>query len=603
MTQTCETVRLANDLWEVEIAPALNGRILRLVDRATGTVCVQAPEGADPKTFFGLEVWTKGGESTDPVTHVLGAFAPIHRAPAEVKVSQDSVTLTARKDGLALTLCWLLPAGAAPLQCRATLTNESAPAGNFQFEGYFLWHRPQAEALQSALLLPGLAPVVPAPYLEVRYDAGDFSSPCAAWWQLDTKSGVVLRGEHNVERFFSGLDSGRFVLGPHSRAAQLQPGDTLTTEFAIAPLTWAQAQNWPVDIAAAEAALAREQAARARCAKVAGSLTEWANSPAPALTCRALHLIRTPVPLREAIRSLEMIAPAGFNMLFMEVGDGYPYRSHPEITPSWAWSRAEWQEYLNAANSLGIECVPTFNSLGHQTESGLGLAHPEMREDPNGWCLCPQHPNTLRFVCEVLDELIDLFQPKMVHVGLDEEDMPSRPQTFGVCPKCKDGDAGEQFANHICGLHEHITGQGLEMLMWPDMLLWEPRQNQINGLRSGTWTAIDRLPRDIIMVDWVYGAVQEYVGTQYFLDQGFRVMGATWNTRQAVAEFARFAADHRMYGMCATTWSGMLLNNWPLDCVLLGAKYFQDPNYPDYIGAVEEAKALAYEMAGEFNAK
>jgi len=599
MTTTTGTVTLTNDLWEVEIAPALNGRVVRLADRRTGLVCVQAPEGAKPAAFFGLEVWAKGGETKDPSTGVLSAFASIHRAPADAEVRPDGVTLTTHKNGLALTLEWSLPAGEAPLRCKATLVNESAPAGNFQFEGFFLWHRPKEARRGSALLVPGLAPFTPAPYLEVRYGGGDGSAPCAAWWQVGGQAGVALRAGAGVERFFYGLEGHRFVLGPHSRRAQLQPGDSLAAEFEIAPLTHARARGWPLDIPAAEEALAQADARREARARGLGSLQEWATAPEPFFERRAMHLIRTPAGVNEAIRSLERIAPAGFNMLFMEIGDAYPYRSHPEVTPEWAWSRAQWEEYLNAARSLGIEPIPLINSLGHQTETGLGLAHPEMREDPDGWCLCPQHPDTLRCLCEMIDELIDLFQPRAFHVGLDEADMPGRPQTFCVCPKCKDTDGGELFANHILGLHEHITGQGLEMLMWPDMLLWEPRQNQINGLRTGTWRAIDRLPRDIILVDWIYGVVKEYVGTRYFLDHGFRVMGATWNEPLAVADYARFAADHQMYGMCATTWAGMLLPNWPLDCLLLGGKYFQDPYYPDFARAAEEAKTLAYVMAEE----
>jgi hypothetical protein len=225
-----------------------------------------------------------------------------------VQTGADSVTLTARKDGLVLTLAWSLPAGAAPLTCRATLVNELAPAANFQFEGYFLWHRPQEARLQSVLSLPGLAPVMPTPYLEVRYDTGDDASACAAWWQAGTSTGVVLRAQQQIERFFYGLDTDRFVLGPHSTAASLAPGEQLSAEFAIAPLAWAQAQGWDVNTAAAESSLAQERAGRKQRVAMAGTVAEWTSSPMPAFTRRAMHLVRYPASLDDAIRSLEMIA-------------------------------------------------------------------------------------------------------------------------------------------------------------------------------------------------------------------------------------------------------------------------------------------------------
>lgn len=604
MTLMEKCITLKNDLWEVEIMPEWNGRVVGLRDRRTGTVCVKAPDDAaecagevGSPSFFGLEWWTKSGEGQDPATGVLPAFAAIHRAPVDVEIRSDGAVFRARHGGMVLEMNWSLLAGDAPLTCRVRLVNETALSAVFQFEGFFCWHCPAEVRGQTVVSVPGIEAFCPAPYLEVRFGASDdLDSPgtCAAWWRDD--GGVALRAGEDVQRFFYGLDFDRFVLGAHSRARRLAPGEEVTATLEIAPLAWARAQAWPIDVQAIETLLARQQRDRRRCAHDTSGVQAWASAPSPRFSRRALHLVRTPTALGEAISSLKRIIPAGFNTLMLEIDNAYPYRSHPEIVPEWAWSRAEWDEYVRNARDLGLEIIPVINALGHQTETGLALAHADMREDPDGWSLCPRHPRTLPYVIDLIDELVDWIQPRVFHVGLDEVDMSNRAQTFCVCPRCREADGGELFADHVTGLHAHITALGLEMMMWPDMLFADPRQNHVNGRRTGTWRAIDRLPRDIIMADWVYGVTRAYAGTEYLLEHGFRVLGATWNSPRAVADFSRFAADHDLYGMCATTWSGLLMNNWPLDCVLLAGKYFQDPYFPEFDRAAAEAIALAYAL-------
>ncbi|NQU11275.1 family 20 glycosylhydrolase [bacterium] len=591
-----DALALANDLWEANLTRDGTGRILRLVDRATGVVVVQPPAPGQADKLAGLELWTKCGANRDPGTGVLTAFAPIHRAAGTTQRTADRITITSRAAGLVRKLTWSLPPGREPLRCQAVLTNESAPADQFQFEGFFLWDCPPPDRPQRVFWVPDLPPFTPAPYLEVRYAAGAASAPAAAWWRRENQTGIALRAGPGTERFFCGLEWIRFVLGPHSRVARLAPGESLTFECEIAPLSHARAAGWPVEVAAAEQALRETDRQRVEVVRSAGAVAAWASTRAPRFSRRALNVTRNDVPLAAAIRSLEQVAPAGFTVLLLEVGDAFPYRSHPEIVPAWAWSRNQWAEYVSAALDLGLEVIPLINSLGHQTETGLGIHHVALREDPNGWALCPRHPHTLKYLGEMWDEVIEFIQPRTVHVGLDEVDMVNRAQTFRLCPRCRAADAGELFADHICGLHAHLAGRGLEMMMWPDMLFHEEHHNHVNGRRTGIWRAIDRLPRDIIMVDWVYGAVPGYAGTQYLLNQGFRVMGATWNSPRAVANFARFAADHNLYGMCATTWGGMLARNWPLDCVLLAAKLFQDPAVADFDRVAAEAAALAHGM-------
>lgn len=601
-----DRIMLENDLWQVEISPAGKGRVVSLTDRVSGIARVQTPD-PDPNVvaegghepFSGLDCWTKYSNQPDLNTGVLSAFAPIHGQPFAVETGSDAVRLTARHAGLALTLEWLLPAGDAPFTCRTTLVNESAPADNFQFEYFFLWRVPAAAWTDTCAAFPGHAPLALQPFGNIFFEAGE-GDGCAAWWSRGTADGVALRGIENVSRFFVGVHGDTFILGPHSEVRTLAPGESLTCAFEIAPLTWAQARGWACDTPAAETTLAAMEADAAKTAARVGSLGEWAKPREAAFARRAFHLTLQYAPSepRAVLDILErIVAPAGYNQLQIEVDRAFPYRSHPQVAPAWAWNRQTWAEFLVAARSLGFELIPQYNALAHQGESALTRAYPEMAEDEKGWSLCPRHPNTVPYLLDLFDELIDAFEPRCVHIGLDEVDMPSRPQSFCVCPKCREADGGELFAEHIIRLHEHLAARGQEVMMWADMLLYREEHNCTNGARTGMWRAIDRLPRDIIMIDWVYSPVAAYGSTTYLLDKGFRVMGGLWHQPRAIAEFSRFAAQQGLYGMCQTSWASPSVRDWPMVCVLLAARYFGDPTLADDALVLAEARALAAALA------
>jgi len=608
-----DDIQLANDLWEVTISPANNGRVIRLVDRRTGAVRVKPLEqagvvgegGHDP--FFGLECWPKQGTRVDPRIDLIRPFSPLRGQPMVATILPDGVRLQARHDGMCLTLEWRLPAGPAPLLCHMETANEAASPDQHQIECFFVWHVPQAEWARTAAVVPGHSPIALRPYGELNFDVGDSADGCAAWWSRGTDDGVALRASEGIGRFFVGVHSGMFMLGPHSVRRALAPGESVVGEFEIAPLAWACGESWPCDTAAAEKQLADEEAAMIVTSSQTGGLSSWAKAgDGPAVPTRALHLTfqYEPVELREAVRLLENVAaPAGYNQIMVEVGQALRYTSHPKVAPDWAWSRAQWQEYVKAARSLGMDVVPQFNALGHQPESGLTKAYPELSEDPFGWCVCTRHPNTRRYLCEIFDELIDVFQPHTCNIGLDEIDMnPERRahsgrDIFGCCPRCREADGGDLLAEHVLGLHEHLKGRGMGVIMWGDMLMYKKEHNCRSGLKAGTWPAIDQLPRDIILADWAYSPVPDYGASRYFIEKGFRVMGATWQDPRPLPSFSRFATENGLVGMIQTTWSPPTFGTVPLVFVLLAGKYFQNPFHADMNQALAEAKALALALA------
>ena len=604
-----QALSLRNDLWELDVEVDGHGRVVRLLERGSERPVVQMPhlehdtvaEGGHAP-FYGLETWIKTGDIRDPNTGVLSTFASIHHAKRKATLEPDAVLVESEHDGLQFREQWRLPAGEAPLECRMELLNVTAAPAPYQFELFFLWSPGEDAWADTAYVVPGFQPRRLMPYGEVEYRAGTSVDQPAAWWTLGSQHGVAIRACGNIERYFYGVKTGAFVLGAHSHVQTLSRGEKLRAVLEIAPVSHAARRGWIEDLRMAERQLAATARAQTALARRYASLGAWVGPLSQkSLQKRALHLTMqySPVDLGEVSRLLEEVAaPLGYNQLMFEVGRSFPYRTHPKVAARWAYSRAQWHGLISTARALGMEVVPEYNALAHQGESGLALAYPELRGDPRGWTLDPEHPKTVPYLCDLIGELLEAFEPRVFHLGLDEVDIPSRPQAFGLPEGGRTRDGARLFADHVNALHDWLEGQGIGCTMWADMLLYEPAHNTTNGLRAGTWRAIDELPRDIVMIDWVYAPVKAYGGSDYLRQKGFRVMGATWHDPRAIPGFARYAAQSGLYGMCQTTWAPPRAREIPLVCVLVAARLFADPSAGPYDQVLQEAQALALRASG-----
>jgi len=289
------------------------------------------------------------------------------------------------------------------------------------------------------------------------------------------------------------------------------------------------------------------------------------------LTRRGIHVGAggsRSVPALE--RLIGEIAPSlNLNWVIVEVNGGFQYASHPECAEEDPLTKADAAKLAGLARDKGIELVPMYNCLGHQSwrehAGALLRAHPEFNEAPDMdptaegfYCMswCPNHPDLNPLVFDLFDELIDAFQAKAFHVGMDEVFI------LGQCERCKGKSNAELFAKAVNDLHGHLVGtRKVEMQMWGDRLLdgeatgygsWEASTN-------GTSAAIDMVPKDIVMCDWHYGTENmDFPSIRIFQDKGFRVWPAGWNNEESIRRFievARRESGPLMLGYLCTTWT------------------------------------------------
>lgn len=246
-----------------------------------------------------------------------------------------------------------------------------------------------------------------------------------------------------------------------------------------------------------------------------------------------------------------MVAPLGFNNIYIQLSATMEYKSHPEINKSWADACDKYRkgEYPKPAHyefvshdiltheevkdicayirSFGLEIIPEVQTFGHTQY--ITMAHPELAEielaedkeidlfvadiKPEKFykhCMCPNHPDYYKVTFDIIDEVIDVMQPeKYFHIGHDEI------YVVGKCERCKNIPDDEIFASEVTKLNNHIKSKGLTTMMWSDML-----QEQ----DYTTAPAINRVPKDIIYhsFTWYFHLDENIENLLY--DNGLKVM-------------------------------------------------------------------------------
>lgn len=264
----------------------------------------------------------------------------------------------------------------------------------------------------------------------------------------------------------------------------------------------------------------------------------------------------------------EILAPNGINYILLCLDYRFRFKTHPEIIDEPATSYEIARRVVQVCRSNSITLVPVLNPLAHQTSihngwkpKGMFRAYPDMEEKFEGEfhstkCLCTRHPKVRPIVKDILLELMDAFETKEIHVGLDEV------WDIGKCPRCKGVPVGTLFAEYINDLHEMITSNGGRMWMWADRLIDGYLVPCINaGYETSiidTYKAIDLIPKDIVMCDWhYYDEPLGQLSPSYWANKGFDFIECAFNSVHGTEQLmyaTRVIQSPKTIGTMLTTW-------------------------------------------------
>lgn len=283
----------------------------------------------------------------------------------------------------------------------------------------------------------------------------------------------------------------------------------------------------------------------------------------PFSTFRGIKLM---MPARDEIEKykafIDMMMYFRHNTLMLEVGGAMEFKRHPEINEGWEdyasfmleysgkpteiqnqfpWrknsihanngggsylTQDEVRELVAYAEERGIEVIPEVPSTSHCDY--LLTRHPELAErpeDPFPDTFCPSNPKSYELLFDVLDEVIEVFRPRVVNVGHDEY------YSINVCDRCRKrlAEASDIFAEDLIKIHDFLAGKNVKTMFWCDKIMnvltengtnfggalnfvhrnWN-KDDKLYGIIPPTWPAREKLPRDIICMNWFWNYGEKY---------------------------------------------------------------------------------------------
>jgi hypothetical protein len=193
---------------------------------------------------------------------------------------------------------------------------------------------------------------------------------------------------------------------------------------------------------------------------------------------------------------LPRYADWGYTELYVHLEDALEFPSLPGVARRDAYSRSAFGRLVSAAGRSGIGVVPIVNLLGH---TQYLIKVPELRDlnelrAPDGSPLpkgqvCPVHPRMLEVAEKLVSDVAPFCTAGRLHVGLDESFSLGRHPLS----RAEIGDIGldAHFGRYVQRLHSVVSGRGLRLGIWADMLALLPG-------------AVAHLPRGISAYDWYY---------------------------------------------------------------------------------------------------
>ena len=307
---------------------------------------------------------------------------------------------------------------------------------------------------------------------------------------------------------------------------------------------------------------------------------------APAKQLRGFHL---GLPHRDRMDFAKklfryVLLPMRYNVIFLEFAGGMRFDKHPEISEGWLRAaenakkglqpfmphsdkvsnyslleKNEVRDLVSYVKELGFELIPEVQSLAHVQY--ITYAHPEIAELEDkkievdtrsegdtrpdifyAHSYCPSNEKSYEIIHDIIDEILEVTNPSSyVHMGHDEV------YQIGLCKRCRDKSPAELYARHVNDVYSYLKARGLKMMLWSDMLHPAPVTNYL------TFDAINMIPKDIVMLDFIWYFNLDRNIEDNLLAKGFKVAAGNLYSSHYPRYKSRILKDG-MVGGEVSTW-------------------------------------------------
>ncbi len=266
---------------------------------------------------------------------------------------------------------------------------------------------------------------------------------------------------------------------------------------------------------------------------------------------------------------IRFIAQYKMNTYFIYLEDNYRFKKYPTIGVDRGSFDADQINELEAfAKQYHIELIPIFEMLGNQGTLLMNAEVLPFSEYPGSHSFAT-NDEAFEFLENCFLELTEVFDSEYFHAGLDESWDLGFGKTEGAV---KEKGRGLVHADHYRRLNKLFKDHNKTMIMYGDVI--------VN--RKDPEVILNAIPKDIVLMDWVYGPKQHYESVDKLAAHNFPLMVLpglnNWarifpTTSSALINIRNFTLDgvrNNAIGSFTSTWGDF------------GSKNFREMNYFGY---------------------
>lgn len=174
----------------------------------------------------------------------------------------------------------------------------------------------------------------------------------------------------------------------------------------------------------------------------------------------------------------EVLKKAGYNGVCLHLEGFFEISCYPGVIRDGYFKLSDARWFCNLAKEYNMEVVPIINLVAH-AESFVYYQErfADMRRADSKSQLNLFNSELESFGYKIIDEVIDIYRPKYLHIGGDETKLNDDEKTLYV-----------ELLSKFC---KYIRQKGIEPCIWGDMLL---SSNDI----------IENFTKDVTVFDWYY---------------------------------------------------------------------------------------------------
>lgn len=251
-------------------------------------------------------------------------------------------------------------------------------------------------------------------------------------------------------------------------------------------------------------------------------------------------------------RIIRTVAGYKLNVYSPYIEDIFRFRNHPAIGKDrGALTAAEWKELDAYAKRYFVEVIPIFETLGHWENILILPEYAKYAEFPGAQTVNVSDERTYALLEEMIGEIASCFSSPFFNIAADE----SWDVGLGASKeRVKKSDLATVHAEHYKRIFDIVKKYGKKPMMYGDIILQHPE-------------ILKKIPSDVTMVDWHYGATLDYPSPEVFKAAGFPyiVSPAVWNftgpfpnyinTFLNIRSLNRDGFDNGSLGMLCSNWN------------------------------------------------